>query len=419
MEPSVLFLFDGNPGYIPPYRVSSQQVTGGRPFEERIKYHTSPMCIDFTTPVGEYDIADCLRRHGLYRRFDFVVVPLGYAGPFPRNLDEVASAKILIISDTHHGVSPLTTVVNYALSEGFHKVAATYNRQHLHWFAELGMDVGWFPGLPVPPIHVNKKVPRNPQLVHCGQAGLYHPNRVRLLSAIQSSGLPLHHMMGTAKECREQYASNLLSVNRSLNGDLNMRVFEVASAGGCLLTDKLSAQSGLNLVFDPSAEFEEFSSEEEMLDKARYYLSHPARAEDIARLANLRFEHQHRQDIRLAQLRRWMQGGSTPADIPPDDGRAYFSRPYTQMVTQRLGLYQAAQELQRSKPGVTVKVEGPMSAIVASDLSDLRGVRLHLTDTALIRSDTDRLRCSDFVTWLQGSHSENIKWDILVKDKPD
>ena len=53
---------------------------------------------------------------------------------------------------------------------------------------------------------------------------------------------------GSRDHAADMCASSVVSFNASLNGDLNLRVFETLSAGGCLLTDRLSAQSGLDLI---------------------------------------------------------------------------------------------------------------------------------------------------------------------------
>ena len=63
------------------------------------------------------------------------------------------------------------------------------------------------------------------------------------------------------------YAQSTVSFNASLSGDLNMRVFEVLSAGGFLLTDRLSPQAGLELLLRPGHDCETYGDAEELLDK--------------------------------------------------------------------------------------------------------------------------------------------------------
>jgi hypothetical protein len=57
-------------------------------------------------------------------------------------------------------------------------------------------------------------------------------------------GLPLAATTGSREATADVYAESLACFNASLNGDLNFRVFEVLSAGGCLLTDRLAPEAG-------------------------------------------------------------------------------------------------------------------------------------------------------------------------------
>ena len=58
-----------------------------------------------------------------------------------------------------------------------------------------------------------------------------------------------------------------ISLNISLNGDLNLRNFEILSAKSFLLTDKLSDESGLSLLLENGKDYESYSSIDELIEK--------------------------------------------------------------------------------------------------------------------------------------------------------
>ena len=79
------------------------------------------------------------------------------------------------------------------------------------------------------------------------------------------------------------YNNYLISINVSLNSDLNWRFFEVLAAGGFLLTDRLPKSSGINLFLKEGIHYDAFSSVEELYEKTSYYLANPYKACQLAR----------------------------------------------------------------------------------------------------------------------------------------
>lgn len=79
----------------------------------------------------------------------------------------------------------------------------------------------------------------------------------------------------------------------------NMRVYETTAVGAFLLTDHTR---GLPAPFEPGREMECFETPEEMVEKIRYYLSHDAEREAIARAGYERWLREHSMEVRAAQL---------------------------------------------------------------------------------------------------------------------
>lgn len=75
------------------------------------------------------------------------------------------------------------------------------------------------------------------------------------------------------REMASIYTRSRLTFNRSLRDDVNMRVFEAVAAGSLLLTNDLTDNGQSELLRD-GAHLATYHSPDELLDKARYYLSH-------------------------------------------------------------------------------------------------------------------------------------------------
>src|SRR5690348_12903500 len=72
-----------------------------------------------------------------------------------------------------------------------------------------------------------------------------------------------------------------MGLNCSLNGDLNLRVLEIASSGATLLTDRLAEESGLGLLLKDGKEMLVYGSSEELLERAKDAVARPAKTKEI------------------------------------------------------------------------------------------------------------------------------------------
>lgn len=86
---------------------------------------------------------------------------------------------------------------------------------------------------------------------------------------------------------------------------LNMRVFEVLSCGGFLLSDY---REDLGRLFKLDEEVVCYHSKEELRKKAEYYLAHPEERREIAGLARRRVLAEHTYRHRMEELVRIMKG---------------------------------------------------------------------------------------------------------------
>jgi spore maturation protein CgeB len=95
---------------------------------------------------------------------------------------------------------------------------------------------------------------------------------------------------------------------------LNCRAFEIAGCGGFQL---VSGVPVLAEHFEPGEELATFATIDELIEKARYYLSHPDEAARIARNGQLRAHRDHTYEKRLEQIITLMLGkDALPAAAP-------------------------------------------------------------------------------------------------------
>ncbi len=355
-EPLVVLCWESDPTYIAPFRLSPRQITIGvhYPRPSNILAHTeSP---DILVPPGRYDLEATLRQSGTTEQPDLIVVwSSALRANLPVNLGAFRCPRLLICGDTHHMQRPIGFMLDYARAEAFDAVASVYDRQHLHWFLAAGFEnCAWVPGTTVQHVPMRWLAQRQDQVVFVGQAGAMHAWRQTLLEGIAAAGIPLLAGLATRAQAAEAFSQSLVSFNGSLNGDLNMRVFEVLSAGGFLLTDRLSPQAGLELLLRPGVDCETYQDAHELLDKLAFYRRAPTAALRIAEQGAATYQREHLAVRRIAVLRQWLLDGALPDWCNPrHDLRATASQAAARQLALRVPIYEMVQESQRAQPGLS------------------------------------------------------------------
>lgn len=77
-------------------------------------------------------------------------------------------------------------------------------------------------------------------------------------------------------------SSMKIMVNVSLNNDINFRVFETLACGAMLITDKVF-NNGMEELFEDGKHLVTFETEDELIEKINYYISHDEERERIAK----------------------------------------------------------------------------------------------------------------------------------------
>lgn len=337
----------------------------------------------FPTPAGEYDLAALVRALPPEQRPELLVVKADATGRnFPSNLAEIDCPKVLILGNTQHLQSPIRRMLAYAERERFQFITSDHKRHHLHYFAEAGLaNVFWLPGFCVHPHPQPVAETFDHPLLFVGQVGKWHPYRAFLLGEIQKRGLPLSMLAAHQTKAAELYARALVNLNVSLNGDLNLRVFEVLSSGGFLLTDRLSPEAGLEMVFQEGRHLEAFGDVNELYEKASHYLAHPEEARAIAAAGRAEFQRRHRPEQKARELVDAVFANKLPEEyrIEREPRAVHIKGTPRGALLERITIYEQVQELHLNKGQPRVLLGDDVDPRLACDLADLPRLVLVMT----------------------------------------
>ena len=101
-------------------------------------------------------------------------------------------------------------------------------------------------------------------------------------------------------EMTEKYAQSKLVFNRSINGDLNMRVYEGMCSGSCLITDRVPDLDKLGFI--DKGHYFGYSSKEELDELTRMLLREDSLRERVAKNGRQFVLEKHLYKHRMADL---------------------------------------------------------------------------------------------------------------------
>jgi spore maturation protein CgeB len=132
------------------------------------------------------------------------------------------------------------------------------------------------------------------------QRFIYRRKR-RRRSWLHRRGMFIHETVDATQACRLYQQSALcLNIHRvDAERGYNLRLFEIAGAGGFQLTDRVP---GIEACFEEGSEIEIYDSIDELLDKGAYYAANPNARLRIARQAARRAAAHHTFQHRAIQV---------------------------------------------------------------------------------------------------------------------
>ena len=377
---NILTITPAEPEYLPPLRIGETQVVAGCHWPDA---SDNVQITSVRTPVGVFDSRTIIRKLGLWRPDIVVVVFTSYKTVLPCNLGRFGCPVVLVAGDTHHGPSPLQALLEFTTNEHFDGCLTTNDPQHAHWASQLaGTRVGWWPSPDVEAFDTTflDSEFRTRDALFVGQAGRWHQRRQGSLRLLWDAKLPARLVRLPMRFASRLYARSLVSLNLTLNGDTNARIFEVLSAGGCLVTDRLEAQGGLRSLFTEGEHFLGYDDDDELVSQVRWALSHPREAVEIARRGNEAYVAKHLPEIRVRQFWDHVNGRSDELirllDYEPRVAHAIKAGPVPRSaLIERMRVYEWLQEQVRVRSGVRVLYFGGVDPVTVADSADLS--RLH------------------------------------------
>ncbi|MDM3850568.1 MAG: glycosyltransferase [Aphanizomenon gracile PMC627.10] len=266
-------------------------------------------------PRGEFDVMELLSQMPSNWKPDILCISSAISllkdTPVPRKLHKLDCPSIMKLADSHHNLcqptfQPIRRLIEYANLVKCQYNYTTYNRQHIHFYREAGLpNVFWVPGsICIKPYSVsnnNIRLSYDQDLIFCGNIET-HPYRKKLINFLQDSGVNISISKCSYTQSLEKYSRAKITFNCSMNGDFNRRIFEVLMAGGFLITDRLTTESGLPLLFKEGLHLECYGSKYELIDKLKYYLKNLDKVTAIAKHGNQEFLTKYHPDVMKKSL---------------------------------------------------------------------------------------------------------------------
>ena len=328
-------------------------------------------------PLGEFSVDMILEQlpNGFYP--DLIQMSARNMSFIPRGLEKFKCPKLMKIGDTFHlGDGSLTSIIEYCklFQCDYHWVYQGV--QHLHFFVEAGLrNVFWLPGTPVIDHYIPQKQESKPyDIIFRGSQSEQHVYRSKLLTFLQNSGINIDISRKPYTECLEDYTKSNIVFNCGLNSDSNRRIFEVLMAGGFLLTDRLSAQSGLFSLFQEGVDLECYGDENELLQKIDFYLNNPQKAEQIALSGHRKLIDCYNQQAMRQKLYRYVLQGEieAPFRLEHDKRVLHIDKLRNKKVFDvRLKVYELIQEIHRLNSRIKLLYWKGANKELLSDLADL------------------------------------------------
>lgn len=371
---SLLFSTHTKPDYMPPPAYGPRMLVCGPHFPLSVPMPGGATLNVAVRPHTPYDLAEMIQRLPAERRPDMLVARIdAYFENSPVNLRNVKVPRVAIVGDTHHMKRPLTRMLRYLLREPYDFYVLDHNLQHAHWYMESGIrNIVWLPAILLADDFRKPRDSTEERLSFVGTTGPIHPIRTQLIEKLRQSSLPFHQASAPQKGAFDIYNRSRLSLNISLNGDFNLRVFEVLAAGGCLLTDRLDRTSGIDRVFEEGRDYLAYGCEEELEEIAARYLADESARHEIARNGHEAVRRQFSLDRRAEMFTQLAFEGKLLKKFLPDDPRirAYGCKSRADLMF-RIGLYEWMQEQHRVTPCIRVLATAGADPRVICDMSDL------------------------------------------------
>lgn len=382
-------------------------------------------------PKGEFSIDIILDQLPSTFSPDFVQLTARNMSFIPRGLEKFTCPKVMKIGDTFHlGDGSLTSIVEYCKIFQCDYHWGYQGVQHLHFFVEAGLrNVFWLPGTPVINHYIpQKQESKSDDIVFRGSQSKQHVYRSKLLKFLQNSGINIDVSRKPYIQSLEDYTKSRIVFNCGLNSDSNRRIFEVLMAGGFLLTDRLSSQSGLFSLFQEGVHLECYGNENELLQKIDFYLNNPEKAEQIALSGHRKLIDCYNQQAVWQKLYRYVLQGEIEAPFRLEHDKRVLHIDGTRnekAFDTRLKIYELIQEIHRLNSQIKLLYWKGANKELLSDLADLPRLDITYANSSEVLADVENwcdkvgVKEQIHLECLPSEQKDLSQFQMIMVDLPD
>ena len=298
-----------------PPRLADEQINCGPSFEDE---QVCGRVLSFRTPVGEYDFAQHLSKLQLSQFPEAVVLILngGCENP-PRNVKALPCTKVLLVDGTPH----LGRLTQYIASENFDRVVLLSSRQGARALADAGIkDVSWLPGFEFPhddaTVRSSRQAARARHVALLGDTGRIDSLFVPMAGVLAQHDVPLEFKALGRNEGLPFLGSSLIALDENSGEGPNLRLMEALASGALVLTRRSPTGSGAGEIWRDGTELVTYSSGDELVEKARYWIGHPEEASAIGAAGARWFDEQFNERRRREAFAELVLRGRLPPGFP-------------------------------------------------------------------------------------------------------
>jgi spore maturation protein CgeB len=224
--------------------------------------------------------------------FDLLIHVDGPGTPIIKNVEKV-SRSVLWALDTHIKLKYLLKIAPH------YDYVFCAQKRDVDIFKEVNPKSYWLPYAADSTIYKPYDVNIIYDLVFVGNfiPGL-HDERIKLLDRLKKNfNIAIFQNVWLDKVARI-YSSSKMIFNRSINGDLNMRVFEAMACGRLLITDMAN---GILDIFENKKHMVIYNNSD-LEEIVRYYLANEDERAKIAKAGMEEVRQKHTYDVRLKEM---------------------------------------------------------------------------------------------------------------------
>ena len=308
---------------------------------------------------GRVDLNLILEKIKNYFNPEILISTTNPSGQGFQNISCFKGVKVLVLYDSHHMENPISNNVYQCTSEPY-DLLITQLRQYGSFFNKISKKPTiWLPGFFAKEKIIEPKFSYIPKVAKVGQISLFHIRRNQILSKLLTLTPNIDIGGINGNQVFDIYNKYAMSLNISLNGDMNFRWNQVLSAGGVLLSDKLCDNSGSNYIFSQN-EIPTFNSINEALEIIGLYINDPEKRYNTAILAQRKYIQTISKKIIFDQF--WAALNNKKIDnlfnVSKAQPKYYEYKNVVEKNWQNIYLYQIIQECIRISSNSKIVIDG-------------------------------------------------------------